>query len=416
MKIELLKNLSKFIGSGCTPDRKNFSYWNNANVAWLKTEQLGEYRIDSTNEYISQQAVSECNLRVYPKNTISVAMYGEGKTRGNVSIINAPMTTNQACCNIELDDNKIDHRYVYYYLKMHYQDLRRLSSGVRKNLNSDDIKNFPIRYPEQLEVQKNIADVLSALDDKILLNKKINATLEEMARTLYDYYFVQFDFPDENGKPYKSSGGKMIFNAELNREIPAGWQVCKLSEFGNLKNGINYDKNTSGDKLVKIVNVKDISASKFSITTESLDDIILPSAQIEKYLTTTEDILIARSGIPGAARAITGENKFVIYCGFIICLKLYNQIFKNYLLFTLQKNYEIISVKSTGTIMPNVTQDTLKKIPLIEPPQEILQKFNATVEPMLDELNRKLLENQTLANLRDYLLPLLMNGQVTIKR
>lgn len=156
MKIDTLKNLANFIRSGCTPSRKNISYWNSADILWPKTEQLGEYKITSTAEHISHKAVTECNLRIYPQNTISVAMYGEGKTRGNVSLLGAPMTINQACCNIEIDDTKIDYRYVYYYLKGQYENLRQLSAGVRKNLNADDIKNFMIRYPEDKVTQKKL--------------------------------------------------------------------------------------------------------------------------------------------------------------------------------------------------------------------------------------------------------------------
>lgn len=407
-----LKNLSKFIGSGCTPSRKNIFYWNKKDFFWLKTEQLGEFKIQKTSEFISQKAVDECNLKIYPKNTISVAMYGEGKTRGNVSLIDSPMTTNQACCNIIIDEKKIDFGYVYYYLKTQYENLRKLSAGVRKNLNADDIKNFPIIYPENISMQKKISSVLFALDEKISLNKKINATLEDMAKTLYDYFFVQFDFPDENGKPYKISGGKMIFSPELNRNIPLGWQVKKISDFGNLKNGINYEKKTVGDKIFKIVNVKNISESKFSILTETLDDINLPSKNAENYLTTEEDILIARSGTPGAVRIITGKNKSVIFCGFIICLKLNDKIFKNYLVLTLQKNYEIIATKSAGTILQNITQDTLKNFLLVTPPTKILEKFNAKIEPIISKINENLQENNLLEKLRDFLLPLLMNGQV----
>jgi type I restriction enzyme S subunit len=151
-------------------------------------------------------------------------MYGEGKTRGNVSIIKSEMATNQACCNIELDPELADFEYVYYFLKTQYNELRSLSSGVRKNLNSEDIKNFVIRLPQELKDQRKVAAVLSALDAKIDCNNRINAELEAMAKALYDYWFVQFEFPDANGKPYKSSGGKMVYNATLGREIPLGWR------------------------------------------------------------------------------------------------------------------------------------------------------------------------------------------------
>ena len=156
-------------------------------------------------------------------------MYGEGKTRGSVSILKNVTTTNQACCNIVIDEKKADFEFVYYNLKTQYDNLRNLSSGVRKNLNSNDIKSFEIFLPN-LSTQKQIAKVLSDLDAKIEVNNKINADLEAMAKLIYDYWFVQFDFPDANGKPYKSSGGKMVYNEKLKREIPEGWEVKKLSK------------------------------------------------------------------------------------------------------------------------------------------------------------------------------------------
>ena len=141
----------------------------------------------------------------------------------------------------------------------------------------------------------------------------------------------------------------------------------------------------------------------------------LPSQQAENFLTTEKDILIARSGIPGAVRTIANENKSVIFCGFIICFQPQEKIFKNYLMFTLQKNYEILAKKSAGTIMKNITQDTLKILTLPTPSQKILKKFNKTIDPIIYELNKNLLENNLLEKLRNFLLPMLMNGQVGFK-
>ena len=327
---------------------------------------------------------------------------------------------NGGCSNdvLVLRTNKdFDSKFLYYVLSEDkFFDFATATSKGTKMPRGD--KQILMTYPMPnfpLETQKKIGAFLYSLDEKISLNKKINATLEAMAKTLYDYWFVQFDFPDENGKPYKSSGGKMIFNAELGREIPEGWQVGKLSEFGNLKNGINYDKNTIGDALIKIVNVKDISASSLAIAIESLENIKLPSKQIKKYLTSDEDILIARSGIPGAVRILAGKNVPVIYCGFIICLKLFDKSYKNYLIFNLQKNYEIILTQSAGTIMQNVTQETLKKLQLAMPPAPILKNFNLIINQIISEMQKNLLENFKLSELRDFLLPLLMNGQVGFK-
>ena len=318
---------------------------------------------------------------------------------------------------LQADEKILHNAYLLYALKYKpFKDriLGKASGTTVFGIRASELKEVELEVPS-LETQKKISAVLSVLDDKIALNKKMNATLEAMAKTLYDYWFVQFDFPDENGKPYKTSGGKMIFSSELGRDIPVGWKVGTLKTFGTLKNGINYDKNTIGDYCVKIVNVKDISNSSFSIATESLDDINLPAEQIRKYLTTSKDILIARSGIPGAVRTLADKNFSSIYCGFIISFQPSNELWKNFLMLTLQKHYEIISTQSSGTIMQNITQDTLKNFRLIVPPMSVLEKFNRAIEPMISEIKKNILESRRLVALRDWLLPMLMNGQVNFK-
>lgn len=147
-----------------------------------------------------------------------------------------PSTTNQACCNVVADPKKADYRFLYYWIKNNYDQRRTLATCVRKNLNSDDIKGFP--FPNfELAVQVRIADALSAIDDLIQKNICICTELESMAKTLYDYWFTQFDFPDKNGKPYRSSGGEMVWNEQLKREIPMGWSVDNLYSIAEPING-----------------------------------------------------------------------------------------------------------------------------------------------------------------------------------
>ena len=223
-----IKDIATSIGSGITPLKSNEKFWNSNDIPWLKTDQLGQFEITEVNEYISQQAFEDTSIKKWPINTISVAMYGEGKTRGNVSILKIETTTNQACCNIVVDETKAYFKYVYYFLKANYLNLRGLSAGIRKNLNSENIKNFPIELPS-LQIQKLIGDTLYNIDSKIANNNAISKELESMARTIYDYWFLQFEFLDEDGKPYKSNGGKMVWNDQLKQEIPEGWKVASLA-------------------------------------------------------------------------------------------------------------------------------------------------------------------------------------------
>ena len=406
MKKYKLSEIASFIGSGITPLRSNEKYWNSKDYPWLKTEQLGEYQIFDTNEYISKVALEETNLKLFPKNTLSVAMYGEGKTRGNVSILAEQMTTNQACCNIIVDNKFANYKFVYYWLKNSYYKLRSLSSGIRNNLNSEDIKKFEINLPS-LPTQQKIAAVLSSLDDKIALNKKINAKLEAMAKRLYDYWFVQFDFPNEEGKPYKTSGGKMVWNEVLKREIPVGWEVKSIFEASDVLYGYPYatepfdeDNLELSKKPYKVVRIRDIQNNSFSAKTTEVVD--------EKYKTKQNDLLVGMDGY-FHMNFWFSNNDYI------------NQRivrFRKTLISTLILNFQIkpfIKFKESmakGSTVGHLSDKDLKQLFIAIPnDNSISDRFDS----ILNMITKNNSEIQKLTDLRDRLLPLLMNGQVEVE-
>ena len=206
----------------------------------------------------------------------------------------------------------------------------------------------------------------------------------------------------------------MVYNKELKRDIPVGWDVKELGDICSFSNGVNYDKDVIGDKKYRIVNVRNVSSSTFLIDKDNLDVIDLVSKQADKYIVANDSILIARSGCPGAVRLLL-DNKDVIYCGFIIQCLPNNATLRYYIAYNL-KQYEGSNVTKTGgSILQNVSQDTLKKILLLQPSSYIIDKFNNIIYPIIDSLQLKIKENSDLASLRDFLLPMLMNGQVTFK-
>jgi type I restriction enzyme S subunit len=380
----------------------------NGTVPWLKTEQLGEKFIYSTKENISEVALKKTSIKVYPPNTLSIAMYGEGKTRGNVSIIKSKMATNQACCNIELDPELADSEYVYYFLKTQYNELRNLSSGVRKNLNSEDIKRFVVRLPEDLDDQKKIAAVLSVLDAKIDCNNRINAELEAMAKTLYDYWFVQFDFPDASGKPYKSSGGKMVYNTTLKRDIPTDWGVLKLSDLVDLIKGNISPADLSKD--TPYVGLEHIGRRKIALTDWASSDL----AASDKTIFKKDDILFGK--IRPYFHKVTVAPFDGITSTDTIILRPKR---KNYSGFALETVFadefiDAATQSSTGSKMPRADWNVLRNYTVPGPTTDLLDVFNAVYENAIKKIQLSGLENRKLTELRDWLLPLLMNGQVTV--
>ena len=407
MKKYKLSEIASFIGSGMTPLRSNENYWNSKDYPWLKTEQLGEYQIFDTSEYISKVALEETNLKLFPKNTLSVAMYGEGKTRGNVSILAEQMTTNQACCNIIVDNKFANYKFVYYWLKNSYYKLRSLSSGIRNNLNSEDIKKFEINLPS-LPTQQKIAAVLSSLDDKIALNKKINAKLEAMAKRLYDYWFVQFDFPNEEGKPYKSSGGKMEYNATLKRDIPEGWEVKRL---GDVISTSCERINTNDIKNQYYVPIEVIPRNKMSFhETAALDKAATGLCSFKK-----RSILLSNRRVYFHKVCISPFDGITRDTVIIINPKQNDNLGFVYQIVNSNHFIDYATVHSYGSEQPVLSTPAVLNYRIIYPNCDLDMKYNQKIESFVSLVLQNEHEIQKLTSMRDRLLPLLMNGQVEVE-
>ena len=302
-------------------------------------------------------------------------------------------------------------RFIYYSILSVIEQLPNYQKYERhfKYLKEMIIPTF------DLPTQTQIAAILSSLDDKIELNNRIASVLERMMREIYDYWFVQFDFPDENGKPYQSNGGKMTYNPQLKRNIPQGWEVKKLGDLCSLMNGVNYNKEDLGDKKYKIVNVRNITASSLLLDDSNFDAINLKSTLADKYLIENNDILIARSGTPGAVRILPYANNDTIFCGFIIRCKPNDIVYKNYLTYSLKMLEGTNAMVTGGSILKNVSQETLKRNYILLPKNNLLDKFNTITNTIIKEMEYTTKQTQTLTALRDFLLPLLMNGQASVQ-
>ena len=315
-------------------------------------------------------------------------------------------------CNESL--NK-DFAYYLFMTQSVRQQISRSASGTKvKHTSPEKIYDVQVDIPK-IQTQKNIAIFLSLLDKKIQINNQINQELEAMAKTLYDYWFVQFDFPDQNGKPYKSSGGKMVYNPELKRKIPEGWGVENLGELAQFKNGINYEKTSSGSEKVKIINVRNISSSTIFINQTDLDEIFLENDKSTNFIVNEGMILITRSGIPGAIRLVSELEAKTVYSGFIIASEVNDLIYKNLIFYYLKNVEEVLKNQSAGTIMKNISQSVLTDMTVSLPSQNVLLKFNSIIDNLLEQMKNVQRQNQELTQLRDWLLPMLMNGQVKVE-
>ncbi len=294
--------------------------------------------------------------------------------------------------------------FLFYSLKYNIQNLIRQSSGTTfDSITRDVIENMNMIIPDDKSIHLKISKLLFDIDLKIDINNKINAELESMAKTLYDYWFLQFEFPNENGKPYKSSGGKMIWSEELKREIPEGWEAIKLKNIVKKTNRVyDYNKESKTYDLSIMpsnsISINDTSSSKdFETNLFAVKEGDILFGSIRPYL--------RKAGIASYDGAVAGT---------IHCYEVIKESNYNLALFTLtsENMFKYAINNSKGTKMPVITSDDLLEF-MLPYNEEIAKKFNNIKIREIIIANIK--QSNELASLRDFLLPLLMNGQVKFK-
>jgi type I restriction enzyme S subunit len=303
-------------------------------------------------------------------------------------------------------------KYVFYLLKTLSLNNMGSGSGV-PTMNRNHLHPLKVSAYLDFTDQKKIAAVLSALDAKIELNNRINAELEKMAKTIYDYWFVQFDFPDANGKPYKSSGGKMVWSNELKREIPEGWEVLDLDK---IENNIITGKtpSTSNDSYfdgdIPFICIGDVRGNMHIVETEITLTQAGAESQNNKFIP-KGSICVTCIASPGLVAFATRDSQTNQQLNSIVCECLENRY---YLYFYLTDYFKYTKAK-TGNTFANMNKGDFSVIKVLKPSKELLINFCKILDSSIDKILNNSLENQTLAELRDWLLPMLMNGQVKVK-
>lgn len=270
---------------------------------------------DNITKFVTEAKARSLSRSIAKRRDVIVTISG---TLGQISFIPDDSKYEEYLCSqrqfrVTFDETKINVEYLVNLLRTTYGQRKILAFANYVGVPAlaqpiPNFKNIEVDLPD-LPTQLRIAGVLGSIDEKIELNRKKIAELEALAKTIYDYWFVQFDFPDKNGKPYKSSGGKMVWNDQLKREVPEGWEVEKLGNVATFTNGINYTNADQSGRTYRIVNVRDISASTIYIHEDGLSEVTLPETLADRYLIPDNSIIIARSGCPGAIRLLAnGEN------------------------------------------------------------------------------------------------------------
>ena len=330
-------------------------------------------------------------------------------TLDNIQYCDVPFWTVDTLYYTEVNTNLANPYYLYRYLSL--LDLSNLDSGTGvPSMTFDNYYGLKIFLPN-IEKQTKIAQILQTLDKKIIINRQINQNLEAMAKQLYDYWFVQFDFPNEEGKPYKSSGGEMVWNDKLKRNIPVGWHCGNLSEIAVFTNGLACQKfRPKADEVplpvIKIREMHDgISIDTEEVTSNIPESVKVYNGDVLFSWSASLEVMLWAYGLGGLNQHIfkvTSANDFP----------------KSFYYFQLLDYVDVFKkmAEARKTTMGHITQDHLQQSTIAIPDnKDIADKFEELISPIFKQIVKLQEEISNFIKQRDELLPLLMNGQITIE-
>lgn len=374
-----IKDVCKKVTSGGTPLTSKENYYFPRQIPWIKTKEVNYCRITDAETYISQEGLDNSSAKLIPANSVIVAMYGQGDTAGRVAINKIPIATNQACCNLVVDEAKADYRFIYYKLSALYEKLVSLKNGgAQPNLNAAIIKSLEIDIPT-LKVQHKIADMLSAYDDLIENNQKQIKLLEEAAQRLYKEWFVDLHFPG-----YES--------ATITDGVPKGWNKRTLGGIVPILTG-KKDANfgtTDGQYPFFTCSQEPIKAPSYSFDTSAV--ILAGNGDF--------NVKLYRGKFEAYQRTYVLSPKDIKYL---------------YLLYhAVDNNMNKLVKGASGSTIKFLTKGMIENIEILVPKENILLQFNQ----LMEEVQRKIevLKKSTLLSTeaRDRLLPKLMSGEIEV--
>ena len=408
------------ITSGGTPNTRKNEYYG-GNIPWVRTQEVNFNRLYDTDVKITEVGLNNSSAKWIPKDSVIIAMYGA--TAGKVAINKIPVTTNQACCNLIIDSKKAEYRFIYYNILSRFSSIANMAvGGAQQNLNAGMIKDLSISLPS-IQTQTEIAEILSSIDDKIEINNKINQELEKLAQLLFKQWFIDFEFPNENGESYKSSGGKMM-DSELG-EIPKGWQVTKVSTLdyklqtgtrpkGGV-GGITSGVPSIGAESIKGLGYYDFSKIKY-VSNEFASK--MKRGKVDGY----ELLIYKDGGKPGTFLphfSMFGEG-FPFETFFInehvFLLDFFDKAFNSFCYFYFDSEYVKPFFETNGgkAAIPGINQEDVKNLLIFKPNNELVKVFGEFAKSSITTILKNCKENIQLSNLREELLPKLITGELEI--
>ncbi len=412
-KTEKLEELVDGVFSGGTPNTKNDDYWG-GQIPWLSSGETRNRFIQEAEKTITQLGADNSSTKKAEKGDIIIASAGQGQTRGQTSYLLFDSYINQSLIAIRANKSLVHPLWLFYNLSNRYEEFRQLSDShsSRGSLTTGLLKTLKVTYPDYNE-QTCIADTLYYLDQKIKLNASINALLEDIVKTIYDYWFIQYDFPTELGKPYKSSGGNIVHNPVLKREIPemGGWHVSRIGDV--LKSVLGGTPSTTNQEYWHAADIPWLNSGEITefpilqseekITQQGIENSaaeLLPKGSV--LVSLVRHIRVSILAVNAAFnQSVVGihENK-----------KLQSSFIYPYL----TREVPRLMTLRTGAQQPHINKSVIENSLILIPPESTLEKYYEIANPIFEKISSTAEESLQLIKIRNWLLPMLMNGQVKV--
>lgn len=400
-------SIIKSYTKGITP-----KYVNESSIIVLNQKCIRKNRIDLNFAQFTDDKIIYPEKKYLKIGDILINSTGQG-TAGRVSIVNTIPENKKLIVDSHIlilrCENIFEARCLNYSLYSIEKLLQTFIDGSTGQGEFDKIRlfNLSVNYSRDTFEQRKIASVLSAIDLKIEINDKINSELEAKAKILYDYWFLQFDFPNENGKPYKSSGGKMVYNEDIKRFIPYDWEVNPLFEEMDVQYGFAFDtsKFTDDNTQKPVVRIRDILEN--TISTYSTEEVNV------KYMLSRKDLIIGMDG-NFHLNFWDKNGAYLNQRSVRIKSKQDSEVSNFQAYFELAPYIKAREKNVSRTTVAHLSDKDLKRMFLVSAKTNINFNPKITFDSFLDKIILNRIQNQKLSELRNWLLPILMNGQVTV--
>lgn len=399
-----LEDVCTSINSGGTPSRREPRYWNGGTIPWIKTGELNDWKVIQIEEHITQEGLNESSAKLYDPGTILIAMYGDGRTITTMGIVARRSATNQACCALVADPSLCDQLYLFYALKERRRGLLNLVvAGAQRNLSVGIVKRFPVPIPP-LETQRRIAAILGAYDDLIEVNHRRVAVQEEMARGLFDEWFVRFRFPGHESVAMQDTPEGFF---------PEDWRLSTLGkEFSVVLGGTPARKvpsywggNVPWLNSGKANELRIISPSEY-ITSEGL------RRSSAKMMPKGATVIAITGATLGQLSILTRPM-----CGNQSLVGVWDEGGRRneYVYRFIQANINKMIAHASGGAQQHINKEIVERFGFYEPPSDLMDKFLRIVDPVGCLIDQLLASNAKLAASRDLLIPRLISGQLSLE-